>query len=40
MAPQAMHTRDAHKHCQEFAPYGDAPAYKRRLPALRQSLKK
>jgi hypothetical protein len=36
----ARRTRDAHAHYQDFAPYGDAPAYKRRLPALRRSLKK
>jgi hypothetical protein len=35
----ATRTRDAHPHYQGFAPYGDAPAYKQRLPALRRSLK-
>jgi hypothetical protein len=33
-------TRDAHAHYERFAPYGNATAYKRRLPALRRSLKK
>jgi hypothetical protein len=33
-------TRDAHAHYQRFAAYDDATAYKRRLPALRRSLKK
>jgi hypothetical protein len=33
-------TRDAHPHYQDFAAYGDAAGYKRRLPALRRSLKK
>jgi hypothetical protein len=33
-------TRDAHPHYQDFAAYGDAPGYKRRLPALRRTLKK
>ena len=33
-------TRDAHGQYQRFAAYGDAPGYKRRLPALRRSLKK
>ena len=33
-------TRDAHHYYGDFAVYGDAPGYKRRLPALRRSLKK
>jgi hypothetical protein len=33
-------TRDAHAHYQHFAAYGDGTAYKRRLSALRRSLKK
>jgi hypothetical protein len=33
-------TRDAHPYYENFAAYGDAPAYKRRLPTLRRSLKK
>ena len=33
-------TRDAHARYQRFAAYGDATAYKHRLPALRRSLKK
>lgn len=33
-------TRDAHPYYEDFAAYGDAPGYKRRLPALRRSLKK
>jgi hypothetical protein len=36
----ARRTRDAHPHYDEFAPYGDARGYRRRLPALRRSLKK
>jgi hypothetical protein len=36
----ARRTRGAHARYQHFAAYGDAPAYKRRLPALRRSLKK
>ena len=33
-------TRDHHSYYDDFAPYGDASGYKRRLPALRRSLKK
>jgi hypothetical protein len=33
-------TRDAHARYKRFAAYGDATAYKRRLPAARRSLKK
>ena len=33
-------TRNAHAHYQQFARYGDAAGYQRRLPALRRSLKK
>lgn len=33
-------TRDAHAYYDSFAAYGDATGYKRRLPALRRSLKK
>jgi hypothetical protein len=33
-------TRDSHPLYERFAPYGDATGYKRRLPALRRSLKK
>ena len=36
----ASRTRDAHPNYRAFAPYGDAPAYKRRLRTLRRSLKK
>ena len=36
----ARRTRDAHPHYVAFAPYGDPRGYKRRLPALRRSLKK
>jgi hypothetical protein len=36
----ASRTRDAHSNYRALAPYGDAPAYKRRLPTLRRSLKK
>ena len=32
-------TRDAHRHYDEFARYGDVRGYRRRLPALRRSLK-
>ena len=32
--------RDAHRYFGRFADYGDGAAYKRRLPALRRSLKK
>lgn len=33
-------TRDAHLYYEDFAAYGDATDYKRRLPLLRRSLKK
>ncbi len=33
-------TRDAHPYYEDFAAYGDAPGYKRRLRTLRRSLKK
>ena len=33
-------TRDAHGHYEDFAGYGDATGYKRRLPMLRRALKK
>lgn len=33
-------TRDAHAYYDDFAAYGDAHGYTRRLPALRRSLKK
>lgn len=33
-------TRDAHAYYDDFAAYGDPHGYKRRLPALRRSLKK
>jgi hypothetical protein len=36
----ASRARDAHPSYGDFAPYGDARAYKRRLPALRRALKK
>lgn len=32
--------RDPHAQYPEFAPYGDAAGYKRKVPALRRSLKK
>jgi hypothetical protein len=33
-------TVDPHRYYDDFAPYGDASGYKRRLPVLRRSLKK
>ena len=33
-------TRDAHAYYDDFAQYGDASGYKRRLPALRRALKR